>query len=93
MRDLLSKITTASLVAGAALLVAACGGTETAETNNTLTELDSTDTMMDGTTNDVTAVDGAMADGNMAMDSNMTMDANSSDNAMGNMAGNMTNSM
>ena len=101
MRDLLKTVMTSSMVAGAALLVAACGGSETAETNNTMTEMDATDPMMDGTTNDVTAVDGAGMDGNMAMDSNMTMDANmsggnmSSDNMMmdNGMSGNMTNGM
>ncbi len=70
MRDLFSKILTSSMVAGAALLVASCGGSETAEANNTMTEMDTTDAMMDGTTNDVTAVDGAMADGNLAVDTN-----------------------
>ncbi len=91
MRDLLSKIMTGSMVAGAALLVAACGGSETAETNNTMTEMDTTDAMMDGTTNDVTAVDGAAAEGNMAVDSNMTMDANATDSNMA--MGNMSNAM
>lgn len=75
MRDLFSKIMTGSMVASAALLVAACGGSETAEANNTVTEMDTTDAMMDGTTNDVTAVDGAMADGNLAVDAN-AVDAN-----------------
>lgn len=83
MRDLFTKIMTGSMVASAALLVAACGGSETAETNNTMTEMDTTDPMMDGTTNDVTAVDGAMGtDANMAMDSNMTMDSNMSGDNM-----------
>ncbi len=90
MRNLLSKAMTVSMVAGAALLVSACGGSEPAADNTALTEMNSTDTMMDGTTNDVTAVDGAAAEGNMAMDSNMTMDANVTDS---NMAGNMTNAM
>lgn len=77
MRDLFSKAMTGSMVAGAALLVAACGD-DRAEVNNTaMTEMDATDTMMDGTTNDVTAIDaGTGMDSNMAMDSNMTMDAN-----------------
>ena len=34
MRDLLSKLMTGSMIAGAALLVAACGGSEDATTNN-----------------------------------------------------------
>jgi hypothetical protein len=99
MRDLFSKIMTGSMVAGAALLVAACGGSETAETNTTnMTEMESTDPMMDGTTNDVTATDAATMDanmmgGNMTMDSNMSMDANMTGGNMGGMEGNMTNGM
>lgn len=100
MRDLFKNIMTSSMIAGAALLVSACGGGEEAETvNTTATELDATDPMMDGTTNDVTAIDGATgADMNMGMDSNMTMDANMTGNMMGNTMGNtmdanMTNGM
>lgn len=93
MRDLFKTVMTGSMVAGAALLVAACGGSETAEMNNTMTEMDATDPMMDGTTNDVTAVDGATMDDNMMMnDMNMTMDANMSDNMMTNDM-NMNNGM
>jgi len=95
MRDIFKKAMTGSMIAGAALLVAACGGTETAETNNTMMEMDATDPMLDGTTNDVTAVDAGTMDGNMAMDSNMTMDANMMDMNMSNdtMTNNMTNGM
>ena len=77
MRDLFKKATAASMIAGAALLVSACGGGEEAEVNNTaMTEM-ATDPMLDGTTNDVTAIDAANGmDANMAMDANMTMDAN-----------------
>lgn len=77
MRAILSKVMTGSMVAGAALLVAACGGSEDAAVNNTaMTEMDSNDMMMmDGMTNDMTAVDaGTNAAGNMATD--MTMDSN-----------------
>ncbi len=76
MRNIVSKIVTGGMVAGAALLVTACGGGEDAEANNSaMTELNATDTMLDGTTNDVTAIDaGTGADTNMAGD--MTMDAN-----------------
>jgi hypothetical protein len=72
------------MIAGAALLVSACGGGESANTAETnLTEMNSMDTTMDaGSMNDVTAVDGAMADANMSMDANMSsggmMDANAS---------------
>lgn len=100
MRDLFKTVMTSSMVAGAALLVVACGGGAETEANNmTATELDATDPMMDGTTNDVTAIDGAAGtDANMAMDTNMTMDANMTGmNGMdANMTGtdaNMTNGM
>jgi len=84
MRDLFSKLMTGSMIAGAALLVSACGGSETANTADAnLTEMNSMDTMESGSMNDVTAVDGAMADTNMSMDANMaapmgSMDANMS---------------
>lgn len=73
MRDLFKKAIAGSLIAGAALL-SACGGGEEAEVNNmAMTEM-GTDPMMDGTTNDVTAIDAANGmDGNMMMDSNMMM--------------------
>jgi len=102
MRDLLSKLLTGSMVAGAALVVSACGGSENANTvdNTTVTEMDAMEPV-DGTTNDMTAVDGAAGTGNMSADANMTMDTNSmssgnmmSNNMMMNTAtGNMTNAM
>ncbi|PWG03259.1 hypothetical protein [Sphingosinicella humi] len=80
MRDLLKTVMTSSMVAGAALLVVACDSGADTEVNNMTVDMGTTDTMMDGTTNDVTAVDGAMGeDANMAMDANMTMDANMMD--------------
>jgi hypothetical protein len=78
MRDLLKTVMTGSMVAGAALLVAACGGGGNEANNTATTEMGTTDPMMDGTTNDVTAIDGATG-----MDANMTMDANMA-NAMAN---------
>jgi len=54
MRDLLSKVMTGSMVAGAALLVAACGGGEDATVNNTALNY-TDDALMGG--NDVGAVD------------------------------------
>jgi len=57
MRHLVSKLMTASMVAGAALLVSACGGEKPAEDTNTTTEINSAEPMMDGTTND-TMTDG-----------------------------------
>ena len=72
MRAILSKVVTGSMIAGAALLVSACGGqTENTTENTVVTDLNSTDTMMDGTmTDNMTAVDGAM--GNDAMMANDT---------------------
>ena len=99
MRDLLKTVLTSSLVAGAALLVVACDSGADTEVNNMAVDMTTTDPMMDGTTNDVTAVDGAMGtDANMALDANMTMDANMTDANMGadmNMGtdANMTNGM
>ena len=84
MRDLFSKVMTGSMIAGAALLVTACGGGENAEANNTATmEMNTMDPMMEGTTNDVTAIDaGTGADANMTMDANASMtDMNTSGGA------------
>ena len=55
MRDLLSKVMTGSMVAGAALLVAACGGGEDASANNTA--MNYQDDALMANTGDVTAVD------------------------------------
>ena len=63
MRDLLSKVMTGSMVAGAALLVAACGGGEDAAVNNTAVNFQD-DTLMN--TGDVTGVDAL----NVTTDSN-----------------------
>ncbi len=105
MRDLLNKLATASMVVGAALVVSACGGSESANTvDNTTVTMDPMEPV-DGTTNDMTAVDGANGMGNMSADANMTMDTNmtsgnmmsgnmmSNNMMMNNMSGNMTNAM
>ncbi len=95
MRDLFSKLMTGTAIAGAALLVSACGGTETANTvdNTTVTDMNAMDPMLDGTTTDnMTAVDGAM--GNDAMMANDTMMADNgmmANDTMGNMSNDMTN--
>lgn len=71
MRAIFSKVLTGSMIAGAALFVSACGGSETTTDNTVVTDLNSTE-MMDGTmTDNMTAVDGAM--GNDMMMSNDTM--------------------
>ena len=96
MRDLFSK---ATMIAGAALLVTACGGGEEAEVNNTAAmEMNTMDPMMDGSTNDVTAIDaGTGADANMTMDANASVDTNGSTTTTTNTTtttdANMTNGM
>ena len=72
MRALISKVVTGSMIAGAALMVSACGNSnETATDNTTITDMNSTD-MMDGTmTDNMSMVDGTM--GNDAMLMNDTM--------------------
>ena len=55
MRAIISKVVLSSMVAGAALMVAACGDqTETTNENTIVTDLNSTDTSLDGTMNDTT---------------------------------------
>ena len=72
MRNLVSKLMTGGMIAGAALFVSACGKSEPAAADTNMATENSMESDM-GTMNDVTAVDGAMgADGNMAMD-NMSM--------------------
>jgi hypothetical protein len=77
MRDTFSKLMTGSMVAAAALTLAACGGSETVETETNMVEMN--DTMsMEGMANDMSAVDATMgSDANMAMDNGAApMDAN-----------------
>lgn len=87
MRNLFSKALTASMVAGAALLVSACGSSETTTTETNTVEMNSMEPAMEGSMNDVTAVDATMgADANMMMDNSMgnAMEANMTSNSMGN---------
>ena len=82
MRALLSKMMTGTMIAGAALLVSACGGSDTANTaeNTAMTDLNAM-APMEGTVNDMTVVDSAAMDANASMDVN-AVDANASaDNA------------
>ena len=83
MRHLVSKLMTSSLVAGAALMVAACGHSDTTNTttdNTTMTDMNTMEP--EGTTNDMTAVDAAgnsdMMMGN-TMDNSAMMSSNSGD--------------
>lgn len=100
MRDLLAKVLTGSMIAGAALMVSACGSKEEANTTETtnVTEMNATD--MNTTTDNMTAVDAANGTGTMSGDMNAMngtdanmMGGNMSDNMSGNMAGNTTNGM
>nr|WP_295670353.1 hypothetical protein [Sphingomonas sp.] len=74
MRALISKVLTGSMIAGAALMVSACGPkTETTTENTMVTDLNATEGM--GTMSDnMTAVDGAMDNGAMANDTMMSND-------------------
>ncbi|MGK6319233.1 hypothetical protein [Sphingomonas sp. DT-204] len=76
MRAILSKVVTGSMIAGAALLVSACGGNTTETTNTVVTDVNATDATMDGTvTDNMTAVDGAMGnDALLANDTTVTND-------------------
>ncbi|GGO93493.1 hypothetical protein [Stakelama pacifica] len=74
MRAIISKVVTGSMIAGAALMVSACGGSdETTPANTTVTEMNSTDPMMDGTMSDnMSMVDGTMGNDAMLMNDTMT---------------------
>ncbi len=88
MRALISKILTGSMIASAALAVAACGPkTETTTDNTMVTDMNSTEGM-DTMTDNMTAVDGSMNGGMMANDTTMMAnDTMMSNDAM------MTNNM
>jgi hypothetical protein len=71
------KILTSAMVAGAALMVAACGGGETEANNTAATDLGN-DMSMDANMTDM-GMDANMTDLNMTTDANMSMDANAMD--------------
>jgi hypothetical protein len=91
MRDLLTKLMTGSMIAGAALLVSACGSKEEANIADTnVTEMNAVDANM--ATDNMTAVDGAMGnDAMMANDANAMGNATDAGNAMNATDMNMTN--
>ena len=66
MRALISKVLAGSMIAGAALMVSACGP-KTETTNTTVTDMNSTEGM-DTMSDNMTAVDGSMNGGMMAND-------------------------
>ena len=76
MRDLLSKVMTGSMIAGAALLVAACGGSEDATANNAGNY--ATDDALMG--NDITTVDALNGtDANLGVDANVSTTTTTTD--------------
>jgi hypothetical protein len=79
MRDLLSKVMTGSMVAGAALLVAACGGGEDAAVNNTGANFQDDTLMNTGDMSGVDALNTTTTDSNAlgtAADLNATVTTN-----------------
>lgn len=80
MRYTFSRLTTAAMVAGAALLVSACGGsTAPADTNTAVAGAE--EPAMEGSVNDVTAVDAAGASDNVVMDAAPAANATDTGNA------------
>lgn len=69
MRNLFSKFAIGSMIAGAALLVSACGQSEsTANTTDTnMTDLNTVDSS-EGMTNDASALDATANDANVVVD-------------------------
>lgn len=84
MRAILSKVVTGSMIAGAALLVSACGDSTPADTsvdNTMVTDMNSMEPM-DGTmTDNMTSVDGAMANDGMMANDTMANDMMANDTA------------
>lgn len=81
MRALFTKAVAGSMIASAALLVSACGGTtETTADNTTVMDVNATDPVLDGTTSDnMTMVDGATGN-----DTGMAGDTMAANDTMGN---------
>ena len=95
MRALISKVLTGSMIAGAALAVAACGPkTETTTDNTTVTDMNATEGM-DTTSDNMTAVDSSMNSGMMSNDSSMMSNDSSmmSNDSMMSNTGTTTNAM
>ena len=85
MRDTFSRLTTTALIAGAALLVSACGGGNApADTN--AAAANAGEPAMEGSVNDVTAVDAAGASDNVVMDAAPAPVANAADSGTSNAA-------
>ena len=79
MRALISKVLTGSMIAGAALMVSACGPkTDTTTENTMVTDLNATEGM-DTMSDNMTSVDGAMGND---MGNGMAPDTMSNDTMM-----------
>ncbi len=84
MRALISKVMTGSMIAGAALAVAACGPkTENVTETTNVTDMNSTEGM-DTMSDNMTAVDGASNGGMMANDGGMMNSTTTTTNTMSN---------
>ena len=84
MRAILSKVLTGSMIAGAALAVAACGPKTETTDNTMVTDMNATEGM-DTMTDNMTAVDSSMNGGMMANDTGaMTGNDMMMSNTMGN---------
>jgi len=81
MRAVFTKAVAGSMIASAALLLSACGGTtETTADNTTVMDVNATDPVLDGTTTDnMTMVDGATGN-----DTGMAADTMAANDTMGN---------
>jgi hypothetical protein len=85
------KILTSAMVAGAALMVAACGGGETEANNTAATDLGN-DMSMDANMTDM-GMDANMTDLNMTTDANATTDMNTTTNTTTTETNTTTNGM
>lgn len=86
------KILSATMIAGAALLVSACGGEKTTNTANATMGTDTYNSMdsMGGNAMGGDMMGGNMSGGNMSGDMMGNMSGNMSGDSMGNMSGNMS---
>lgn len=89
MRYTFPRLMTTAMVAGAALLVSACGGSD-APVDANAAMANAEEPAMEGSVNDVTAVDAAGASDNIVMDNAMAPDGNAADVANGAEAANAT---
>lgn len=82
MRDTFSRLMTSAMVAGAALLVSACGESSTPADANSVVNAE--EPSLEGSVNDVTAVDAAGASDNVVLDNADTPVDNTADTSNAN---------